>query len=137
MEIRRFDGIKDIGILKNLLKARNMDVNMASDQYGVDGYVVYLNITPVAAGFLRKMEGDYGMLDAFITDPVILPEYRDKALDVLMSRLIDLARSQEITKLLAFTTDENTLKRVQKHGFGIVPHTCTVMDLKNRDIVTK
>lgn len=93
------------------------------------GLITYYETTPVAAGFLRRVEGNYCMLDSLITNKNIPSDYRDMALDYLVPKLINLAKSQGFTKIIAFSQDKHTLIRSLKHGFVHLPHTPIALDL--------
>ncbi len=84
------------------------------------GYIVLDEFNyPVAAGFLRKCEGNYMFVDGFITNPCHPPEIRNKALDLLTKRLIKRAKGR---KILAFTTDNCIITRAKKLGFAHLEH---------------
>lgn len=94
------------------------------------GYIVLDGENPVAAGFLRQCEGNYGVLDSFITDPTAPPEDRDKAMDLLMNRLINHSKKAGIKQLIGFTVDQFTLSRAKKFGMCATPFTTLVLPLK-------
>ncbi len=82
-----------------------------------NGLVAYMGDTPVAAGFLRLVEGDSAILDSLITNATLEPMIRDKALNLLVSDLLKMAKSLGITKIIAFSSDKNTLVRAWRFGF--------------------
>lgn len=82
---------------------------------------------PVAAIFLRYCEGNYALVDGLITDPAQPSHVRDKALDLLIKRIVKRAKGR---KVLAFTTDDGILERVKKLGFTHQPHSFVIWEGK-------
>lgn len=93
--------------------------------------LVILDISskPICMGFIRKIEGGYGLIDSYLSDPSQSPKDRDEALDLLTKDLVNLAKQLGILRLLANTMDSNTLERSLKHGFSRLPHTLMVIRL--------
>lgn len=71
----------------------------------------------VAAGFLRRCEGQVGIFDSFATNPAACPVMRHKALDEIYKRLIAQAYELGIDKLIGFSVDAGTVERSKRHGF--------------------
>lgn len=95
-------------------------------EYGV---MAFEHDLPIAAGFLRKVEGGYAMLDSLITNPNAPPDIRNVILDRVTTKLIDTARRNKLKALIANSLDKNTLMRSAKHGFTSLPHTLIVLNL--------
>lgn len=115
LAIRRYDFFAHSEMLRYLFLQRRMDPGLAYEAPKA-GYIVMDEFNfPVAAGFLRKCEGNYAFIDGFITNPCHPPEIRNKALDLLTKRLVRRAKGR---KILAFTTDNCILTRAKKHGFA-------------------
>lgn len=117
-----------LGDARHLLKARDMSSDLIDDLPGC-GLIAYDKGKPVALGFVRRIEGTYVMLDSYITDPGIESSIRNRALDHITHKLIQWAHSHGVTKVLAFSTDENTISRAYRHGFGYLPHVFTALNL--------
>lgn len=97
-----------------------------------NGIVVLNNSSqPICLGFIRKVEGGYGLIDGYISDPSQPAIERNEALSLLTEELIKLAKQLGMSALLANTVDEHTLKRSLKHGFSQLPHSLMVKDLKS------
>ena len=95
------------------------------------GYISYTETgTPVAAGFLRKVEGGYGQIDTLVTNPNIPSEIRHKALTRVVDALIAAAKVEGLEGIISYTRDESVLKRAQTIGFRPCPHTVISLDLK-------
>ncbi len=93
------------------------------------GLIAFEAGIPIAAGFLRCVEGQMAMLDSYITDPLADAALRDIALGRLTAKLIKLAKANNINKLMAFSVDKNTLLRACNHGFSVFPHVFTMLNL--------
>jgi hypothetical protein len=85
--------------------------------------------TPIAAGFIREVEGGYGMIDSFITDPKASKELRNEALDRITEKLIKIAKHNKVNQLIAYSLDKNTLMRGISHGFVQLDHSVIALDL--------
>lgn len=86
------------------------------------GIMVYSADTPIAAGFLRKVEDNSAILDSLITNKDIDAVVRDKALDMLVTELLKVAKGLGITNIIAFSSDPHTLMRAKRFGFAELPH---------------
>jgi len=85
--------------------------------------------TPMAAGFIREVEGGFGMIDSFITDPEASSALRDEALNRITAKLIKIAKYNKVNQLIAYTVDKNTLVRSLSHGFVQLDHSVMALDL--------
>ena len=88
--------------VKTLLVSREMnpDLIYSLPEYGV---IVLDKSGPIAAGFLRRIEGSMGMLDSYITNPLSLKEDRQIALRLVTKHLVNVSETLGIHKLIAFT----------------------------------
>lgn len=108
-----------------MLISRNMSTDLVYDLPKVGIIALTEDNMPIAAGFLRKIEGGYGMLDSYITLESIPSKIRNEALDFITMRLIDTAEDLNIYKLIAFSEHESIHNRALAHGFGNMPmHFC-------------
>lgn len=117
LRVDRFYHPAHYAIAQELLKARGMNENMVYDLPEL-GFIAFFFDHPVAIGFLREIEGKYGLIDGFISDPLQESTIRDKALDKITANLIDQAKERKILKIVAFVEDPNTIARSIKHGFA-------------------
>lgn len=115
MAIKRF-GLKHIKIMQEWLDQRGIHLP-DHEQLPDFGLVAYDGETPVAMGFLRLAEGNYAILDGLITNPTSSPLTRDASLDELVVAITRESDRRGIAKLVAWTRDENTKVRSDKHGF--------------------
>jgi len=84
---------------------------------------------PVAAAFLRQIEGGMGLFDGLISNGHMTADLRDAGLDAVVLALIARARELNITRIMAFSEDEGTLKRSLRHGFVHLKHTTIALKL--------
>lgn len=73
--------------------------------------------TPIAAGFLRLVEGGTAQLDTLVTNASISGQTRNDALDLLVQTLISTAKSMNILGLMCTSNVESILSRSKKFGF--------------------
>lgn len=104
-----------------LLLHRNMDINLVND-LPEHGLIAIKDGIPIAMGFIRRIEGEYAMLDSYITDPKAAAPVRDRALETIGRKLIDMARNGGCKTLLAFSTDAHILARGVRWGFVPLEH---------------
>lgn len=82
------------------------------------GYIVLLGKQPIAAGFLRRVEGGYAQLDTFVSNPYYGSKLRHEAMELIVNSLLDEAKSMKLHGIIAITQDTGILKRSEKHGFA-------------------
>lgn len=75
---------------------------------------------PTAMGFIRKVEGGYGIVDGLASNPMQSAQDRDDALNAVLESLMDTADGQGMI-LMAWVKDKNTLMRSERHGFKPLP----------------
>jgi hypothetical protein len=104
-----------------LLKSQNMTEKDGKNlpKYGI--LIAYRDFI-IAAGFLRRIEGDHAMLDGYITNSTAPAELRNKALDILTQRLLMYAKKHSIKRVMAFTDVPNIAVRANKFGIQSMPH---------------
>lgn len=128
MIIRHFSATQ-FPIIASWLHKRELPTNLV-DTLPTNGFVIYSDDrTGVAAGFIRKVEGGWGMIDGYLTNPDIAPNIRDEALNILTEKLLQHAKTMGISQLFAFSTDKNTITRSQQHGFQRLNHVVIVAEL--------
>ena len=92
------------------------------------GFIAYSNseYQYIAAGFLRIVEGGFGQLDTFVTNPAIEPCIRNEAIILITDKLIETAKGLKLSGIYAFTADNSILKRAEETGFRV----------KNQSVIT-
>lgn len=104
-------------ILISWLELYNMNTILIKDLPAL-GYIAFHLDTPIAAGFLRRCEGKHlAMFDSLIADPRIDKDLRSKCIDKVVENIIDEAKKQDLTNILAFSYNKNTLLRAERYGF--------------------
>lgn len=116
----RFDFETHPHLIFEWMEARGMEVPDELNLPKVGFILGAKNYGPIAIGFLRRCEGNVGMIDSMITNPAIPAKLRNEALDLLIIRLVSSAKRRKIFKIMGYSQDENTLLRAQRHGFHLV-----------------
>jgi hypothetical protein len=128
LNVKYFD-YDDLPFLNDWLRARGMAPSEFSDLPTV-GFVVSEGDLRIAACFLRRCEGNYGIVDGLTTNPEAPSVLRHVAIDTAVRMICEEARQREITKLVAWSIDKGTLERAyERHGFVQSHNTLITKDL--------
>lgn len=93
------------------------------------GFIVRDNQNkPIAAGFLRRVEGGLAQLDTYVTNAKAFAIDRHNAIDLLTQTLLNTAKNLNISGLIIITQIESIANRALKLGFTLNPHV--VLGLK-------
>lgn len=85
------------------------------------GYIAFLDNNPVAAGFLRKIEGNVAaQLDGLVSNPYLGSIIRHDALNKIVKQLIEDAKALKLQGIYAFTVDKSVLLRSESFGFKVI-----------------
>lgn len=84
------------------------------------GYIAYLGQQPIAAGFLRRVEGGFGQIDTLVSNAHFGSQIRHNAIDKVVSSLLDDAKVLGLEGIIAFTSDTGVLKRAEAMGFHVL-----------------
>lgn len=93
------------------------------------GYIVLMNNHPIAAGFLRKVEGGIGHLDGLVSNAYFGSMIRHDGIKLVVETLLKEAKTLKLKGIIATTDDEGVLKRAIGLGFHIVPQTVIALKL--------
>lgn len=99
-----------------------------TDDFPVLGFVACHDDECFAAGFLRRIEGNYALFDGLITNPRGSSLDRHIAIEAVVKRIIKEAKDLGIPGILAYSLDTGTIERAISHGFKIMPHTLIMRD---------
>lgn len=121
MFITKYAPKTDNWTLMRVMKKRDLNPKEVHD-FPKLGFLVFEEDKFIGAGFLRKCEGNVGIFDSYLTDPSLPPKLRDQALEMITKNLVHTAKSIGINRLLAFSVDDNTIVRSQRHGFALTNH---------------
>lgn len=86
------------------------------------GYIALLGKQPIAAAFLRKIEGGYGYLDTFVSNPYFGSKIRHEALCLISNNLMEEAKNQSMTGVLCSSANPGLVQRAKDNGFTIIEH---------------
>lgn len=87
------------------------------------GYVAVVLGQPVAAGFLRLVEGRMAQIDSLMTNATLPGETRNTALVKLIDQLMSDAKDMGLIGVYAHTKAKDIIKRAKSLGFRIVKQT--------------
>jgi len=114
--------------LKQLLNARGLEESNLL-KVPKNGIVCLQDGKLVAAGFLRLIENNMGMLDSYITNPEFSSELRNKALDFITNSLICQAKHLQIQELMAISAHDSIISRSLTHDFKSVDFKFSIRKL--------
>lgn len=129
MPLEKYSSLQEPELME-WVRLRDMELSNISDLPNL-GYMYSHEGQGIAAGFLRLVEGGYAIMDSLITNPSKDSVIRHIAIDAVVSKLIEDAKSLKISKILAFSVDEGTLIRSQKHGFVKQAHSLITLEMGN------
>lgn len=128
MMMRKFQS-EDREVIREWLISRKMNGSLADD-IPENGLIAFESESPIAAGFLRKIEAsEQIMLDGLISNPKRQGRLSSRALDMIVDGLIEMGRALGFKQLIANTVNSNVLKRSEWHGFQQMPHALIVKGL--------
>lgn len=126
MRVIRYAHKKHLGIYQDWARQHGVNVPEAMPKIGC---IAFEGRTPIAMGFLRRVEGGYAQFDGLISNPQALPSWRNAGIDLVSTKLLNLAKQLGIKGLVAMSADENTIMRSQRFGFVKLPHTYLAVNL--------
>lgn len=94
------------------------------------GYIALMNNQPIAAGFLRMVEGGYAQMDTLVSSPYFGSLIRHDGINKVVEALIGDAKTLRLEGIIAFTRDEGVLKRALSTGFSEVNQQLIALNLK-------
>ena len=94
------------------------------------GYIALMNNQPIAAGFLRKVEGNIvAQLDCLTSNPFFGSQIRHEGISGVVDRLITDAKDMKLQGIIAFTRDNGVLARAKSIGFNVISQTLISLKL--------
>lgn len=122
--------VKHLPVLNEWRKGHALNECKIEDLPAI-GFISYHNDSPVAAAWLRHVEGGFAQIDNLIADPNKYPgKARSACIDALVVKIIDHAKKIGVSAIISNTIDKTILKRAQKHGFRILPHFLMALELQ-------
>ena len=81
------------------------------------GYIALRGGHPIAAGFLRRVEGGYAQLDTLTTNKYMGSIIRHEGINKVVDALIQDAKDLQLRGIIAFSRDYSIIKRAEDLGF--------------------
>lgn len=81
------------------------------------GYIAYMGKTPIAAGFLRRLEPCFAQIDTLCSNKYYGSLVRHEGIKVVVELLLDEAKRLKLKGILALTSDNGVFKRASEIGF--------------------
>lgn len=94
------------------------------------GYIALLGKNPVAAGFLRRVEGGYAQIDGLTSNSSFGGIIRHEGIRKVVDALISEAKDLKLKGIMGFTHDDGVLKRAKDLGFKTVDQTIIALSIK-------
>lgn len=133
MQLQRFDVNYHYNVMKKWLEYRGLRIPPIDEMPEIG--VVACNVAiPIAMAFLRRVEGGFGQIDSFVTNPECSKELRDTAATIVNQAILDKAKELNLKAIISYTQDTNTLIRAQKLGFSLLNHIVIVHNLGHNNI---
>lgn len=82
---------------------------------------------PIAAGFLRRVEGGYAQLDGLVSNPHFGSIIRNQGITEVVNNLIRDAKALKLNGIIAFTADKSVILRAEAIGFHNVNQSMIVL----------
>jgi hypothetical protein len=88
------------------------------------GYIALLDKNPIAAGFLRRIEGDVlAQLDGLTSNPCFGSIIRHIGINEVVKAITTEAKQLKLKGIMAFTVDKSVLLRAEDLGFQRLAHS--------------
>ena len=78
-----------------------------------------MNNHPIAAGFLRRVEGGYAQLDTLTSNKHLGSIVRHQGITIIVNTLIQYAKDLQLRGIIAFNSDCSILRRSEELGFDL------------------
>ena len=129
VELKRFSPADDFDGVVAMHYAQKSDYSnkLRLDTLPTIGWVAKENKIPVAAGFLRRVEGGFGQIDTLVTNPDMPPELRNDSIDMVVRNLISDAKSLNFKGIICYSRDSNTLARSKSFGFQLLTQELPIL----------
>lgn len=88
-----------------------------------------LNDQPIAAGFLRRVEGGYAQMDTLVSNMHFGSIVRHEGITKVVNNLIEDAKVLKLEGVIAFTSDSGILKRAKELGFYALDQSLIALPL--------
>lgn len=93
------------------------------------GYIALLGGHPIAAGFLRRVEGGYAQIDTLTSNKNFGSLVRHQGIKLVVDTLLQDAKDLKLHGIIAFSTDDGVLSRAEQLGFKSLPHSLIALNM--------
>jgi hypothetical protein len=93
------------------------------------GYIALLGNHPIAAGFLRRVEGGYAQIDTLTSNKAFGSLIRHQGIKLVVENLLQDAKDLNLHGIIAFSVDDGILDRAETLGFKTLPHSLIALNL--------
>lgn len=94
------------------------------------GFIAFLGKTPIAAGFLRRLEPCYAQIDTLCSNKYLGSLVRHQGLNAVIDALINEAHVLKLEGLICHTESPDVLKRSESLGFHVIKQHIIAKPLK-------
>lgn len=94
------------------------------------GFIVFLDKTPIAAGFLRRLEPCYAQIDTLVSNKYLGALVRHEGITKIVDALIAEARVLKLEGIIAHTDRLDIIQRAKEIGFHQVQQQIIALPLK-------
>jgi hypothetical protein len=128
----RFEDDEDlICYLDTWMEERKMPLFYSINDVPQVGFICFYKEQAVCAIFLRKCEGNVGMVDGLITNPHAGLKIRRKCIDAAVDEILEYARCFGGMKLISFSTNKRIIEIAKSKGFSVLNHQVFSIDFTN------
>lgn len=93
------------------------------------GYMALMNGHPIAAGFLRRVEGGYAQLDTLTSNKHFGSQVRHLGITKVLDSLLSEAKDLKLHGIVSFTSEDAIVTRAQSMGFQVINQTIITLKL--------
>ncbi len=107
-------------LLQGMLSSQNVtnQEDITEDSIPEIGFMAFEGSIPVAAAFLRRVEGGFAQLDGLVSNPECPSHIRHLGIDGVVSNVLNSAKKLGIKGVIAFTANKSTIVRASSLGFS-------------------
>lgn len=130
MQLSTYTSTNLPALYKMLLSQKYPDIkNINNETLPALGYIAHTLGQPVAAGFLRMVEGGFAQIDTLMTNADLPGALRHEGLTLVVDQLIAYAKFKGVKGLYAHTKSKDVIKRAKLLGFKILHQKIIILAL--------
>lgn len=116
-------------MLKEMLGSQGFTQPINMRELPKVGFISFIGKHAIAAGFLRKVEGGYALLDGLTSNAQFGSQFRHIGISKVVNELILTAKQLKLKGIIATTSDESIIKRAKTEGFQVLNEVVMSMPL--------